>query len=765
MRSAFIDKCLRSLASCQNASLQAEPTSARRLALHISALVWHRDSKTPVYIACGGPESVIEVAEAIAQLARTSLGTQASVSALQRPSGFEGEVPCSLRIVEGRPPMLIAPLEHLLSNSKRRQWGLDLQGAGLLIEDASSVEAAACAAASFEWNLRAAHASAHALIVSDLAPLGEFLWRLISAIQQKPQQSFSGGALIGFLDRCGMSAHRHSGLQRALAGLLPANLTARCDVCHIRKLMETLELVFSTSIIDQHRTDSSGSFMLRLGGDLDDQSVCLWCLSPAITFRNMATFTRSVILSSASVVAPSYPLGEELQIPLQCRFEAPAFGRQRLPWLGVMHSAHTDASGLLGWMAVDRVCLALLECCRVVPESLMAVFPSAEILHTFQQRLQATRMDKTLAVHKMLLPADSALTHHFQARGALILATLHTASAIYERMQMLADEDGAGGELRCLIFCGVPERCAGNERVSARAHFHQSTPQSSSAWLKAQAEQTRNGLLSRHLDRPGSSVVLLEPFSASAGSVVPAMSAMASLSKACQALLAHFTNAASVASALGVFYRDQVADVPDVDGQTTRLALIAQTSQSNSSSTPSPGIINAAKQPAPLAQPRVPGGVQPGSAEFAALEPASFGISLSSKEQVPNLQSSDLSPPSALREAQSFFYDVRQTPRPELSRRLSLSALAQPQLGHPLPYTKACSEPHVGLSTHADDSTPISTLIGSLPPVQSSSNPRTTLAQNTRRRRRIQRQRNQATDKHALKLGGFNQPYKAPRRE
>lgn len=125
-------------------------------------------------------------------------------------------------------------------------------------------------------------------------------------------------------------------------------------------------------------------------------TLSLWCLNPAVAFRQVAAHTRSVILTSGTL-APLESFASELGIPFTVRLEAPhVVNMQRQVWAGVIAS---DPSGhplqatyqyTNNPEFLDALGKTIFDLCRLIPDGVLIFFPSYSLLDRVSARWKVT---------------------------------------------------------------------------------------------------------------------------------------------------------------------------------------------------------------------------------------------------------------------------------------------------------------------------------------------------------------------------------------
>ncbi|KVI07660.1 ATP-dependent helicase, C-terminal [Cynara cardunculus var. scolymus] len=122
----------------------------------------------------------------------------------------------------------------------------------------------------------------------------------------------------------------------------------------------------------------------------------LWCLNPALVFKNMADISLSVILTSGTL-SPMSSFQSELGVQFGTCLEAPhVINVESQLWAGVIHSgpdnyplnASYKTSEDYGFQ--DALGTSLEEICKVVPGGCLVFFPSYKLMEKLRSRWSET---------------------------------------------------------------------------------------------------------------------------------------------------------------------------------------------------------------------------------------------------------------------------------------------------------------------------------------------------------------------------------------
>ena len=138
----------------------------------------------------------------------------------------------------------------------------------------------------------------------------------------------------------------------------------------------------------------------------------LWCLNPAVAFRQVAQHSHSVILTSGTL-APLDSFSSELGTPFGVRLEAPhVVNMSQQVWAGVIGMApsgyrmqatyqHTSKDEFL-----DALGVTILQLTRHIPDGVLVFFPSYSLLDRVMGRWKVTGMWSRMAQIKQAVVVE-----------------------------------------------------------------------------------------------------------------------------------------------------------------------------------------------------------------------------------------------------------------------------------------------------------------------------------------------------------------------
>lgn len=125
-------------------------------------------------------------------------------------------------------------------------------------------------------------------------------------------------------------------------------------------------------------------------------TVSLWCLNPGVVFEDIASVTRSIILTSGTL-SPMDSFASELGIPFEFQMEAPhVVDMEKQVWAAAVSTGPDNVSlnasykNADGYSFQDALGVVLEEVFKVVPDGALTFFPSYKFLDKLCARWKST---------------------------------------------------------------------------------------------------------------------------------------------------------------------------------------------------------------------------------------------------------------------------------------------------------------------------------------------------------------------------------------
>ncbi|XP_023768865.1 uncharacterized protein LOC111917407 [Lactuca sativa] len=324
--------------------------------------------------------------------------------------------------------IVFCPYSYIINPQIRKAMELDVKGNIIILDEAHNIEDIARDAGSVDAeevvllqlqmeleNLCHSDRVTQADQVEIYQPLCEMMEGIISWIRRKKnslgKHSFqhnascwTGDKALKELEEASISKQCFPILQECATKAIKIATDADLEVDHLSGMPSTvLEGLFSSltyffSEDGAHICDYQLVLQCRIKGDAgvdgDDWpcTLSLWCLNPALVFKNIADASLSVILTSGTL-SPMSSFQSELGVQFGTSLEAPhVINVESQLWAGVIHSGPGDyplnASYKTseGYGFQDALGTSLEEICKVVPGGCLVFFPSYKLMDKLRSR-------------------------------------------------------------------------------------------------------------------------------------------------------------------------------------------------------------------------------------------------------------------------------------------------------------------------------------------------------------------------------------------
>ncbi|CAK9178304.1 unnamed protein product [Ilex paraguariensis] len=270
-------------------------------------------------------------------------------------------------------------------------------------------------------------------LVDDMTyrPLHEMTQEIISWIERRKntlekqefQHYFScwtGDKALRELQEANISQQCFPILQKCATKAIKAASEAEPEVAHLSGLSATtLEGLFSSlsyffSGNGQHMLDYQLALRRYVKRDVGNAAggwtytLSLWCLNPAVVFRDIADLSLSVILTSGTL-SPMNSFSSELGVQFGTFLEAPhVIDVESQLWAAVISSGHgnypLNASYKTadGYAFQDALGISIEEICKLVPGGCLVFFPSYKLMEKLGTRWRETGQWARLNAQKSL---------------------------------------------------------------------------------------------------------------------------------------------------------------------------------------------------------------------------------------------------------------------------------------------------------------------------------------------------------------------------
>ncbi|TVU10354.1 hypothetical protein EJB05_43878, partial [Eragrostis curvula] len=318
--------------------------------------------------------------------------------------------------------LVFCPYNYLISPIVRRAMDIDIGGSIIILDEAHNIEDIARDAGSVDVDEDSLDLLQEELgnLATDEAvamiyqPLHDVIQGLISWIAERkknlrdyefghPASYWTGEKAVKELQQAGITPVYFPVLQECATKAVKAASDTESDGAHLSggRAM-TLESLFSSlSYFYAQNGRNSCDYQLALqnfpkkeGEDVISSkcTMSLWCLNPAVVFREIADLTLSVILTSGTL-SPMGSFTSELGVQFEACMEAPHVinvGSQ--VFAAVLSSGPTNHTLNASYKTADSFSFqdelgaSLEEICRIVPGGALVFFPSYKLLDKLRAR-------------------------------------------------------------------------------------------------------------------------------------------------------------------------------------------------------------------------------------------------------------------------------------------------------------------------------------------------------------------------------------------
>ncbi|OVA04243.1 Helicase-like [Macleaya cordata] len=334
--------------------------------------------------------------------------------------------------------LVFCPYSYIINKAIRRAMEVDLTDSIVILDEAHNIEDIAREAGSVDVEedvLYTLQTELGQLCFTDSViyqPLYDTIQGIISWIGQRKstlqkhefQHYFScwtGDKALRELQEVGISQQCFPILQECATKAIKAASDAESEAAHLSgKSVIALEGLFSSLDYFFSRNGLNAldyqlvlqRYVKRDAGKSGDwtHSLSLWCLNPAVVFREIADKAMSVILTSGTL-SPMSSFSSELGIQFETCMEAPhVIDVESQVWLLAavvstgpgnypLNASYKTADG---YAFQDELGTCLEEICKIVPGGALVFFPSYKLMEKLQKRWGETGQWSRLNAQKSL---------------------------------------------------------------------------------------------------------------------------------------------------------------------------------------------------------------------------------------------------------------------------------------------------------------------------------------------------------------------------
>lgn len=325
--------------------------------------------------------------------------------------------------------LVFCPYNYLISPIVRRAMDIDIRGSIIVLDEAHNIEDIARDAGSFdvdEESLLFLRQELEGLVTDEAVakiyePLHEVIQGLNGWIDEQgnnlqknefehPASFWTGEEAMKELKYAGITPVNFPVLQECATKAIKAASDAESEGVHLSGgSAMTLESLFSSLsyfFAENGRHSNDYQLALQRFAKCEGNSVTsfigwkcvmsLWCLNPAVVFRDIADLTLSVILTSGTL-SPMGSFASELGVQFEACMEAPhVINADSQVFATVLSSGPTGRRLNASYRTAneysfqDELGATLEEICRVVPGGALVFFPSYNLLEKLQRRWYQT---------------------------------------------------------------------------------------------------------------------------------------------------------------------------------------------------------------------------------------------------------------------------------------------------------------------------------------------------------------------------------------
>ncbi|KAA8537397.1 hypothetical protein F0562_026916 [Nyssa sinensis] len=333
--------------------------------------------------------------------------------------------------------LIFCPYSYIINPVIRRAMDLDIKGAIVILDEAHNIEDMARDAGSVDieedalLQLQTELGQLSLVDAMIYQPLYEMTQEIISWIERRKntlekrefQHYFScwtGDKALRELQEANISQQYFPILQECATKAVKAASDAELEVAHLSGMSAlTLEGLFSSltyffsgngihifdyQIALQHyvKRDTGNA------GGAWTHTLSLWCLNPAVVFRDIAGLTLSVILTSGTL-SPMNSFSSELGVQFGTCLEAPhVIDVESQLWTAIISTGPGNCPLNASYKTADRYTFqdalgtSLEEICKIVPGGCLVFFPSYKLMEKLCSRWRETGQWARLNARKSL---------------------------------------------------------------------------------------------------------------------------------------------------------------------------------------------------------------------------------------------------------------------------------------------------------------------------------------------------------------------------
>ncbi|KAG0454368.1 hypothetical protein HPP92_025672 [Vanilla planifolia] len=355
------------------------------------------------------------------------------------------------QILAAEAQLVFCPYSYIINPIVRRAMDIDIKGGILILDEAHNIEDMAREGGSVDIEEEALHslqAELGQLCMSDSVvmiyrPLYDVIQGIIGWVSLRKDalqkcefehyiSHWTGNKAKQELQHAGISQQYFQVLQECAAKAIKAASDAIPGEAHLSGMsLIALEGLFSAlSYFFARNGCNLNDYQLALqryvkrDGSNDASawtvSLSMWCLNPAVVFRDIAELSLSVILTSGTL-SPMSSFSSELGVQFDVCMEAPhVINTESQLWAAVIPSGADNCQLNASYKTADSYAfqdslgLTLEKICKNVPGGALVFFPSYKLLEKLRARWCQTGQWSKLNAHKEIFIEPRGSTDEFE---------------------------------------------------------------------------------------------------------------------------------------------------------------------------------------------------------------------------------------------------------------------------------------------------------------------------------------------------------------
>nr|GMC88611.1 Fanconi anemia group J protein homolog [Ipomoea batatas] len=346
--------------------------------------------------------------------------------------------------------LVFCPYSYIINPVVRKAMDVDINGAIIILDEAHNIEDISRDAGSMDveedvllqlltelGQLAVSDAMTYKPLIGMVQEIIDWIGRRTDSLEKHDFQHYfscwTGDKALKELQEANVSRQYFPILKECATKAIRVASDAEPDVAHLSGMAATvLEGLFSSLnyffsengirvcdyqlALRRHRKRVAGS-----AGNDWTHTFSLWCLNPAVVFREIADRSLSVILTSGTL-SPMNSFSSELGVPFSTSLEAPhVIDTESQLWAAVISRGPSNYPLNASYKTADSYAFqdslgtSLEEICKVVPGGCLVFFPSYKLMEKLSSRWQATGQWDILNAKKPLFVEPRGSQEEFES--------------------------------------------------------------------------------------------------------------------------------------------------------------------------------------------------------------------------------------------------------------------------------------------------------------------------------------------------------------